>query len=280
MTMDQNRRVNGSGMNWLKHLGLLYAFLALGALAWAGGDPWKDKPYTQWDDKDIQHVMTSSPWMRSVSVVAAWQTAPDYDMPGDNPHPASQPSAPSGGGGGGMGAKPGAGPASSPSSGPSTPSGSSDSVPTIPQAEFSVFWMSSRTMRGAMGRREVLHAGKDAAVVDAYVNQPMDEYEIVVSGRDMNPFVNNDEKFFQAHSFLEIKKSKEKLAPSHVTFERGANGKTVTGAFFFFPKKSATGENEIAPDEKSVQFTVSLGKSTLKAEFDPRKMDDQKGPDL
>jgi hypothetical protein len=280
--MDNSKRVFRFGDNWLQQFGVMAAFLTLGTLAWASGDPWKEKPYTQWDDKDIQRVLSSSPWMRSVSVVAAWQTAPSsYDMPGDNPHPASQqPATPSGGGGGGMGGGGKGAPGGGGGGGGQPSSMGADAPPTIPQAEFNVFWMSSRTMRGAMGRREILHSGKDAAEVDTFVNKPMDEYEIVVQGRDMNPFVNNDEKFFQSNAFLEIKKSKEKVSPSHVTFERGANGKTVTGAFFFFPKKSASGENVIAPDEKSVQFTVSLGKSILKADFDPRKMDDQKGPDL
>jgi hypothetical protein len=261
-------------------LGIL-AVATFAAICWAGGDPWKDKPYTQWDDKDIQRVLVGSPWMRAVAVTASWQKA-DYDMPGDNPHAAApQSAAPAGGGGGGMGGKSGQGGGS-----PSAPSGGGGygggdtSGASIPQAEFAIYWMSSRTMRAALGQRQVLHAGRDAAEVQKFVEQPLDEYEIVVQGRDMTPFVNNDEKFFQSSAFLEIKKSKEKVPPSHVTLERGANGKTVTGAFFYFPKKTASGENEIAPDEKSVQFTVSLGKSTLKAEFDPRKMDDQKGPDL
>jgi hypothetical protein len=257
-------------------LGILAAAI-LAAVCWAGGDPWKDKPYTQWDEKDIQRVMTSSPWMRSVSVVAAWKPA-DYDLPGDNPHPAQQQSQ-SSPTGGGMGSKPGSAGGGG-SNGPGPGSSGADSAPSIPQAEFAVYWMSSRTMRAALGRRQVLHGGKDPADVEKFVNQPLEEYEIVVQGRDMAPFVNNDEQFFQSNASLEIKKSKEKVSPSRVTFERGADGKTVTGAFFFFPKKSAGGENIVAPDEKSVQFTVSLGKSTLKADFDPRKMDDQKGPDL
>jgi hypothetical protein len=256
-------------------LGVLVAILAV--VCWAGGDPWKDKHYTQWDEKDIQRIMTSSPWMRMVAVTAAWNPA-DYALPGDNPHPAQQQqqSSPSGGG---MGTKPGPG-AGGGSNGPTPGSNDSDSSPSTPQAEFAVYWMSSRTMREALGRRQVLHGGRDPGDVEKFVNQPLEEYEIVVQGRDMAPFVNNDEKFFQSNASLEIKKSKLKVSPSHVTFERGANGKTVTGAFFFFPKKGAAGENVIAPDEKSVQFTVSMGKSTLKADFEPRKMDDQKGPDL
>ena len=173
--------------------------------------------------------------------------------------------APSGGGGGG------------PAGGP--PTGGMD-VPTIPQASFSVFWMSSRTMRAALGRRQVLHSGRDASEVDKYVNQPLEDYQIVIQGRDMAPFQQNDETFFQSHAFLEAKKSKDKVSPSKVTYERGSDGKSVTAAFFTFSKKTASGENVIAPDEKEVQFTCSLGKSTLKVDFDPRKMDDQKGPDL
>jgi hypothetical protein len=246
----------------------------LAAVCWAAGDPWKEKPYAQWDDKDIQRVLSSSPWSRSVTVVAAWQPA-NYDTPAESPRPSTQQSS-SSGGGGGMGGAGKGGPG-----GGAAPSSAAASTATIPQAEFAVYWMSSRTMREALGRRQVLHAGKDAADVETYVNQPMSEYEIVVQGRDMAPFVNNDEKFFQSNAYLEIKKTKDKVPPSHVTFEHASNaGNAVSAALFFFPKKTPAGENVIAPDEKSAQFTVSLGKSTLRADFDPRKMEDQKGPDL
>jgi hypothetical protein len=253
------------------------------AICWAGGDPWKDKPYAQWDDKDIQHVLSNSPWVHNVTVAAAWEpSAPTTELGGyggsgqTQPNAPSQPAAPSGGGGmkGGGGPAPGGG-----GGGGAAPSGGMD-MPNIPQATFSVFWLSSRTMRAALGRRAVLHSGRNEADVEKYVDQPVEDFEVTVQGRDMTPFSKNDETFFQSHATLEMKKSKDKVSPAKVTFERSQDGKTVTSATFFFPKRSSTGEATIAADEKEVTFACELGKSQLKVSFDPRKMSDQKGPDL
>lgn len=263
--------------------------LAIGlltAICWAGGDPWKDKPYAQWDDKDIQKVISSSPWARSVTVAAGWTPGvPAGGMGGgyggSQPQQSSgqQTPAPASGGGGGMKGGGGGGGNSGGPQGGSPPGGGMD-MPDIQQATFSVYWMSSRTMRAALGRRQVLHNGKSEADVDQMVDQPLDQYEVLIQGRDMTPFQNNDEAFFQSHTTLEMKKSKDKVSPSKVTFERGTDGKSVTAAFFFFPKRSSSGEGTIAADEKDLTFSCSLGKTTLRTDFDPRKMSDQKGPDL
>jgi hypothetical protein len=258
----------------------ILAIAVAAVICWASGDPWKDKPYSQWDDKDIQRILTNSPWERNVTVAANWEPAlPSDNGPGYSgaPQPSSTP-APSGGGGGGM--KGGGAPPAGGMSGGAQTGGGMAEMPSIPQATFSVFWMSSRTLRAALGRREVLRSGKSESEVDQYVNQPLDSYEIVVQGRDMTPFIKNDETYFLTHSSIEMKKSKAKVSPSRVTFERGSDGKSVTAALFFFRKKSASGENVIAPDEKDVQFTCDLGKTALKTSFDPRKMSDQKGSDL
>ncbi|HKS80724.1 MAG TPA: hypothetical protein VJR23_04405 [Candidatus Acidoferrales bacterium] len=264
----------------------ILGFLAVAlfaAICWAGGDPWKDKPYAQWDDKDIQHVLSNSPWVRNVTVSAAWEPASSesggmggYGNTGQTqPNPPAQQSSPSGGGGGMKG---GGGPGGGPGGAPQSSSGMD--MPSIPQATFSVFWLSSRTMREALGRRAVLHSGRSEADVDKYVDQPLEDFEVTVQGRDMTPFSKNDEAFFQSHATLEMKKSKDKVAPVKVTLEHSQNGNAVTAATFYFPKKSSTGEATIAADEKEVTFACEIGKTQLKVSFDPRKMSDQKGPDL
>jgi len=257
-------------------LGILAAAL-LAAICWASNDPWKDKAYSQWDDKDIQRILTDSPWERNVTVAANWQSMPaDNNLGAPNsPQPAAG-QAPSGGGMGGGGMKGGGGAPG----GAAGPSSQAMDMTSTPQAGFSVFWMSSRTLRAAIMRRQVLHEGKDESEVDKYADHPLDDYEVVIQGRDMTPFNQNDETFFLTHSSLEIHKTKEKLTPQRVTLERGEDGKKVTAALFFFQKKSSSGENAISPDDKEVQFTCSLGKSVLKTSFDPRKMTDQKGSDL
>ena len=51
------------------------AFLIIATLAWAGGDPWKSKPPSQWTEKDVADILANSPWARAnVSVFGANNT--------------------------------------------------------------------------------------------------------------------------------------------------------------------------------------------------------------
>jgi hypothetical protein len=238
------------------------AFL-LASLASAGsGDPWKSKPYQQWDDKDIAKVFTGSPWSRTVTVEETWE-----------PLSPAEKAAASGA------STPGAVPGSSKMA-TALPAEHSDSRTRGEDLPFSVYWVSSRTIRSALARKAVLHSGKDPAEADKFVNHPLDQYEVLVQGQEMDPFSRNDEKFFEHEAFLIVKKTKQQIAPVHVVYDRDPKTKLVLGVYFVFPKKLPSGENVIAPDEKSVEFDCKLGHSTLKASFEPQKMADAQGPDL
>lgn len=240
--------------------------MALAVLtAWAGSDPWKSKPYKQWNDEDIQRVFTDSPWSRKVTVEGTWKPVAPTEASGGTITAAGN-----GGGGGskGMG-------------GTATvlPAEHDSNAGTVgPSVPFNVFWMSSETMRAALARRSVLHAGKDEASAEKYVESPVEEYQIAVEGTDMAPFYHNEEKFFEANSALEVKKTKQKISPSHVVYNRNEKS-VITSVIFFFPKK-VNGQDFISPSDKSVEFTCKLGKSTLHATFEPKNMVNQKGVDL
>jgi hypothetical protein len=50
------------------------AILATVAIARAGGDPWKTKPFDQWPQQDVQEVLQNSPWAKSnVQAQGAWR---------------------------------------------------------------------------------------------------------------------------------------------------------------------------------------------------------------
>jgi len=244
------------------------AIMILAALVWAGAEPWKTKPFQQWNDEDIQRVFTASPWARLVKVEATWKPLSADEVPGG-----TLPGQVAGNGGGG---------GSKGMGGTSTvlPAEHSDATTHSPDASYNVFWMSSETIRAALARRGILHSGKDEADAEKYVEAPIEEYQIAVQGIDMAPFFRSDERFFKENSFLQMKKTKLKISPSHVAYNRGSDGKTVTSVIFFFPKKNSEQQDVIAPDEKSVEFTCKMGKSTLHAVFEPKNMVNQKGVDL
>jgi hypothetical protein len=220
------------------------------SLALASDPPWKGKPYQQWDDKDIQRVFADSPWARKATITRTWPAVTQKELPNNRELSAA-----------GRGI---------PSSGSANDSAGSDLT-------FDIYWASSRVMRAASARKAILHGGKTDLDVDKYASQPQEEYQIVVQSEDMAPFVRHDEKFFQANSFLEPKKSKQKISPSHVVYERDEKSQLVTAAVFFFPKKTASGEPTIGSDEKSVEFNCKLEGSNLRVNFEPQKMADNEG---
>jgi hypothetical protein len=247
---------------------LLAGMLLFGVIARGAGDtPWKSKPPQQWDDNDIHKILYDSPWAHMVTVSATWRTPGDLDR-----HGLPEGSVPPAGNFGG----------SQPSSG-----GHSMSDVTVgsdraeyPLIQYFVYWLSSKTVQEALARRSVLHAGQTLAEAEARANKPQPEYAVLIQSTDMNPFVHEDEKFFQANSFLQLKKSGQKVSPERVEFRRDADGKTIVAAVFVFAKTLPDGQALISADEKIVEFNCRLGRSNLKVTFDPQKMTTQLGRDL
>jgi len=240
--------------------------LTFAALAWASDPPWKGKPYDQWTDKDLEKIFTDSPWSRIGMVTRTWTPLTSKDAPAGSGVPAggTQPNAPMPGG------RPGAG-------GPTQ--GGASGTPTGDELNFNVYWASSRIMRAASARKSVLHGEKQDVDVAKYANEPQEEYQIVVQSEDMAPFVRHDESFYQSNSFLDVKKTKQKISPSHVRYERDEKG-LVGAAVFFFLKKTPSGEPTVPSDEKNVEFNCKIEGSRLRVNFDPQKMVDSSGPAL
>ena len=254
----------------MKLAALIFAALAFVAVALASDPPWKGKPYDQWTDKDLEKIFTDSPWARIGTVTRTWAPLTSKDAPQGPGGTAggAQPNTPMsagrpGGPGGAMG-----------------PSGNAaGGAPTGDELRFNVYWASSRIMRAASARKSVLHGEKKDVDVAKYASEPQEEYQIVVQSEDMTPFVRHDEKLFQENSFLDVKKTKQKISPSSVRYERDEKG-FVAAAVFLFPKKTAAGEPTVPSEEKNVEFNCKIEGSRLRVNFDPQKMVDNLGPAL
>lgn len=227
--------------------------LVSATIALASDPPWKGKPYNQWDDNDLELVFTASPWTRKAEVMRTWDRFSAKD---------NQQNDQIGGRGRGL---PG-------------DTARSTQAATVDDVDFFVDWASSRPMRAAAARKAVLHGGKPDFDVEKYAKEPQTEYQIIVQANDMTPFTRHDEQFFQQKAFLEIKKKKLKLSPTHVVYERDDKG--VSSAIFFFPKTTGSGDPTIPDDEKSVTFTCKIEESQLRVTFEPPKMVDTSGPAL
>jgi hypothetical protein len=230
-------------------LAFFCSILLFAALVLASDPPWLAKPYQQWDDKDIQRIFTDSPWARVTPVIRNWAPLSSDELPNFI-----------------AGADRGL---------PSSPSDA-----TSGELNFFIFWASSRVVRGASARRAVLHGPKKDIDIDKYAKAPQAEYQIVVQSADMAPFFRQKEQFFQANSYLEMMRTKLKISPSHVRYERDAKGILITSAIFYFPKKTPSGTPTISDADKLVDFIFLLEGTFHRVGFEPPKMVDQNGPAL
>jgi hypothetical protein len=246
--------------------------MALAAAIWASNDPWKDKPYQQWDAKDLQKIFQDSPWSHLVRVDAPWL--------GGGGNEASNMPTSSGGAAGGAhsmgGGGYGGGGGGNTSGGGDYGGGGGGGG----QASFLVRWISSRTFREAMIRDRVLRGQMTDADAQTDLAKPVEGYEIVVTGPDMTPFQNMDENSLKTAATLTLKRSKTKLSPTAARFQKTQDGSKVAGVIFVFPAKSENGEASVPTEEKTADFSCTAGKFTLKWSFDVSKMSDSQGRDL
>jgi hypothetical protein len=239
--------------------------MAFAVAVWASNDPWKDKPYQQWDSKDLQRIFQDSPWAHTVQVDAPWRGSGGGD----------DSSIPSGGGGGGAGRSMGGTSAGGGGNMGDVAGGGGGSMAT-----FLVRWISSRTFREAMIRDRVLRGQMTDADAQAELAKPIDGFQIVVTGPDMTPFQKMDENALKTAGTLTLKRSKTRLTSTEARIQKTSDGSRIAGILFVFPSKAENGEVSIPTDEKNADFSCSAGKFTLKWSFDVSKMTDSQGRDL
>jgi hypothetical protein len=242
----------------------LFAFMTVFLLAanLFAGDPWKDKPYKQWDDKDIRKILFESPWAKQVTVNANWKSGGR----GARQEGAATES------GAGYGERR----AGSEEGGAPMPGGSEQET-AVPQATFTIRWASSLTMRRAIARSYVLHGTPEAQAEQGLTQEPP-EYVVAIVGQDMAPFLKADEAGLKGKSYLMMKKTKAKLEPVRVEIRRDAQ--RISSIVFYFVKNSSTGEPSIAADERQVEFGCEVRGLSIKAKFEPQKMTAEQGMDL
>src|SRR5215469_12604745 len=171
-----------------KPLGLFLSLLLGASLLCAGDKPWKAKPYQQWDEKDLQAILSDSPWVRVTPIQRTWLAVSEKDVVPD-PQIA-----------GGVRQMPAA------NSAQGTARAGEESLHEL---NVQIFWQSSRVMRAATAREAVLHGQQ--LDVDKYTAEPQTEYQLILRMADMTPFTQRDEKFFQDNAFLQMKKAKQKI---------------------------------------------------------------------
>jgi hypothetical protein len=253
------------------------ACVILAALAWGGGDPWKTKPYQQWDANDIKKIFSDSPWCKIVQIDVSWKapklaaaTAEDASGAGGARTPGAGSNQP--------GSQPGSAPreGSAPASEPGP--GEAPLPPT--EANFIVRWISSRTVREAGYRNSVIEGKIKEDEAEKQLALPVDTYKVYLGGPDMTPFQSLDEKALQGAAVLIGRKTKQHISATKADLVHSEDGKTLQGIVFSFPMQAGGGEPSISPNEKAVEFNCIVGKVKIQTTFDLAKMEDSKGRDI
>jgi len=250
------------------------AFLILAGFAWASNEPWKTKPYQQWDKADLEVILNDSPWVKKVVVDVTWKRSPSTGnqagMAASDPavelreHADMQKGGP-------------------PDTSPPNPSmssvGSGGATSASPNTAFYIRWYSSRVVRKALARVAVINGKISEAEGTKLLAEPVTDYEIIVFGPDMTPFESLTEDQLKSETSLEGKQSKQKVAPASVRLNKGPDGR-INSVVFFFPKKTDSGADVASAQEKGLAFVCKMKGLNLHNAFDTRKMVDEKGADF
>ncbi len=255
----------------MRHLVITAVAIASTATTLAAGDFWKDKPASEWSDKEVQRLISRSPWAKEtiVNPSSGQMRGPGMGGPGMG----GPGMGPGGGGVGGPGiAGPGVGGApgggaggpgmGAPGGGMGGPGmGGPESMPSM---KATIRWESAAPVREAALKRE-------SESTHAIAGWAKDFYVVSVSGMPiMGPRGRegqrqpDEERARQMQERLRSVtvlrvKGKDAMPPARVEMLPGKDGMTFA---FLFPRSEP-----IVAADKEVSFETALGPMEIKSKF-------------
>jgi hypothetical protein len=222
---------------------LLLLLATFVVVAWAE-DPWKSKPASEWTRKDVDKILTDSPWTQIVNVPTSWaRTGGEKWEAGPSP----------------TGVR----------IGKATVDVNPDRADE--KGVFLLRWESSRTIRAALARQTQLRglSGLPRS------RTPAGDKDFHVLVLVWDPFVLREPKATEAEaasgSSIKPRMLNAEVPPDRVEYRRDWHGRLQAVAFYF-PRKTAGGRALIDGDEDRVDFTWHVGAAVLHGRFNPRKM--------
>lgn len=145
------------------------------------------------------------------------------------------------------------------------------------QDKIEARWVSSKTIREALVRQDMLSGKMTAQQAQSVVDQKVPAYEMVLFGQDLSQFGNMSDADAAKTAYIIGKKTQVKAVAAQAKVER-ANGR-VAAVIFAFPK-TVGGKPVIGPGEKQLDFQLSANKLNLNMQFNTQKMTTKSGLDL
>ena len=217
------------------------AIVWLAACAVLAADFWDEKEFTDWSDRDVQRMMTSSPWAKRVTVV--FPRAPQTALNDRNPVAGGI----GGVGGGGRGGR---------------GFGAADGFGPTRQSRLIVQWRSALPMRQAIVRGRIGEGGAlDSAGRQLLAQRPTG-YFIVVAGLP-RPFARLDPAALTAGARLE-RPGKRPILPVQAAAEPEGNGAVI---LYLFPRDDA-----ITLADEEVEFVTEIAEARIERTFELEEM--------
>ena len=243
---------------------LVIIIFAVVTVLWAG-EPWKQKPYTEWSVEDVDKVLEDSPWAKSGSITLSmhnkkrWRTETRTQavyIEGQLEYLTYEVRVPY------------------------------DEAILVNVLPFVVRWASSLTVRQAELRWRVLVAGSMKQEQASWLLQSTPKH-FGISVTEYSAARTNNKSLFwpwpldrdvmMKSAYLELKEGRKKIYPVQTVASKTSGG--IPSAMFFFPRE-LEGEPVINSKEKEVEFHWKSPSKKIKTTFDLRKMVRDGKPDL
>jgi hypothetical protein len=207
------------------------------ALCLGAADFWQSKPYTDWNEKELDKVMNNSPWARSVSV----------SMPGGppgsggaDPKPVSESGGRGRGGGGG--------------------GGGDIPAPVGLSVQIVARWQSALPVKEAFVRTKFRAEAAASPEVKETLDREETNYQIVLSG-PRTAFPGTSEVLKKTLGEVTLLSSKTKGAMKPADIQIATSPKEID-ILFSFPRTTP-----YTLDDQEVEFVTKVANSPLKYKF-------------
>jgi hypothetical protein len=229
----------------LKKLSVLLFLCAL--CMWAA-DFWTTKPFTDWNEKEVQKVLTDSPWVGKVTM----------STPGGGGGAPPTAGGGGGGGGGGRGGGPGGDPGGGDPGGGGLVGGGGATV--------SLLWQTALPIKQALVKRRFAAQAGTSPEAKAMLDREEKFYVLTLSGVPGNLLAatQGDKKAGLLDITTLTVAGKPPLKPVDVQTSGGRGSGTVS---FLFPKTTV-----FTADDKEMEFSSKFDKTVVKHKFKLKDM--------
>ncbi|MCS6954073.1 MAG: hypothetical protein RMK57_16925 [Bryobacterales bacterium] len=237
------------------------ALLGLG-VALPGADFWEKKKFSEWTDKEVNKMLTNSPWAASVDLRVGMPMGP---MGGGRSGPGGAMGGPPGGGGGGFGGEGGAelgggglgGGMPGGFEGPAAP-------PAIP---VTIRWQTALPVRQALVRARFGSEAATSPEAQQMLSAEQQTYIIAVGGLPPMLLRGAEPDKLKTEAVLKVK-GRQPLRAQDVRFSREQDRLTL---FLVFPRTQPDGYT-IRLEDKEVEFSLRLAAADIKRKFKLKEM--------